>query len=152
MTALHLWARLGLLIPLLVACAAPQPRTDAADRSAEQAYQQDFVDEFARSKLKQNGPSLFCDQPGYLQCYEITQSQCLRELTSVRDDCFERTEKRFPNKLVSAKDINAFSKYYAVCMSIRHITMHPRKDTRKLGTCLKSVKWDKAQRNRSILK
>ena len=153
----HLTYRLLLLVfvATLAGCAAPPQAPEKEKASSDPAarqYAEDFVDDFTRTKISKNGPSLFCDQQGYLQCYRISQQQCLAELSKVTEGCFNATEKKFPSKLKTEGDIDQFAKYYAVCMSIRHATMHSAKDTKQLGTCLKGVKWDKAQRDRSLLK
>lgn len=142
-------------VSVLVACAtAPQSQTSAqsAPDPATREYTKEFMDDFARTKLSQNGPHLFCDQPGYLQCYHISQAQCLQELSGVTDDCFHRTSAKFPHKLTTAREIDQFASYYAVCMSFRHVGMHADRDMKQLGACLKKVKWDRAQRDRSLLR
>lgn len=145
-----------LLVSVLVACATPpENKTDARSAPNDpdaREYTKEFMDDFARTKLNQNGPHLFCDQPGYLGCYHISQAQCLQELSGVNDECFQRTSAKFPHKLSTAKEIDQFASYYAVCMSFRHVGMHTDRDMKQLGACLKKVKWDRAQRDRSLLR
>lgn len=90
---------LMLVASLLSACATPsgdQAGGQPPDRAEYRTYAKDFVDDFARTKLSKNGPHLFCDQTGYLQCYNISQAQCVQELSQVTGDCFKRTEQKFP--------------------------------------------------------
>ena len=51
------------------------------------------MDDFARTRLHKNGPHLFCDQVDYLQCYNISQTQCLKEWSSVNDDASSEPRK-----------------------------------------------------------
>lgn len=145
------WLPLLLTAGALLSACASAPEEPASGSQAKQ-YTEDFLDEFTRTKVRKNGPSLFCDQSGYLGCYEISRSQCLQELSGVSEECFARTEQKFPQKLKTEADIDEFATYYAVCMSLRHLAMHSGRNVEALGACLKQVKWDKEQRDRSFLK
>lgn len=150
MTAIQKIACIVFLISLISSCASTPPPASSGSKDTE--LKKEFLNEFARAKLKKNGPSLLCDQQGYLRCYEISHQQCIAELSSAKEACFQRAEKKFPNDLSNASDIDAFSKYYVTCLSFHHVVRHSSKDTKALGACLKNVKWDKAQRDRSLLK
>ncbi|HEY9097372.1 MAG TPA: hypothetical protein VIN38_00740 [Thiobacillus sp.] len=108
----------------------------------------EFADEFTRAKLKKNGEYLFCDQAGYLTCFQVTREQCLQELTPLKNNCLDRSNKKFPDRLTNEKEIDRYATYFSVCMMLQHSAA---KDTRELGACLKNVEWDKAQRDRSLL-
>ena len=135
---------------VLFACASPQPRSDSVAQNAQ--LKREFLNDFARVKLKKNGSALLCDQQAYVQCYEITQAQCMRELEDPKEVCFKRAERKYPDDLASVKEVDAFSKYYITCVSLHHFALHANKDSNRLSMCLKNIKWDKEQRDRSLMK
>lgn len=112
-------------------------------------YALDFAGEFTRAKLHKNGEYLFFDQKGYLDCFKVSRDQCLQELAPLKSGCMNRTEKKFPGRMKSEKEIDQFSAYFSVCMMLQH---GATRDTTELGTCIKKVEWDKAQRNKSLFK
>lgn len=143
---------LMVLALVLAGCASAPEDQRAAPDSSDDAAVRDYLDEFTREKLRRNGADLFCDQAGYRGCYEISRAQCVQQLSDIKDACLEQANRRFPDRMRTAADIDRYVKYYAVCMSLRHVAMYRGEDVKALGTCLKNVQWDKAQRDRSFLK
>ncbi|MBT9567856.1 MAG: hypothetical protein IV085_06110 [Thiobacillus sp.] len=151
----------GLSLSACVASPAPQTaetkrteQTKEAIQSAEsdnpgRAYALDFLDEFTRAKLRKNGEFLFCDQQGYLDCFKVSRGQCLQELAPLKENCIDRANQKFPDRLANEKDIDRYASYFSVCMMLQHSA---DKDANALGSCLKNVEWDKAQRDKSLLK
>lgn len=121
----------------------------AESENAGRAYALDFLDEFTRAKLRKNGEFLFCDQRGYLDCFKVSREQCLQELLPLKENCLERANQKFPDRLVDEKDIDRYASYFSVCMMLQHSA---NKNANELGSCLKNVEWDKAQRDKSLLK
>lgn len=119
-----------------------------ADSTGE-AYALDFLDEFTRAKLRKNGEYLFCDQPGYLDCFKVTRQQCLDELTPLKAGCLARADQKFPDRMRDERAVDRYAGYFSVCMMLQHSAS---KDANALGACLRQVDWDKAQRDRSLLK
>lgn len=152
----------GCLIGALPS-AAPLPHTpdprpaDSARQAIDAAeaddpartYALDFIDEFTRAKLRKNGEYLFCDQQGYLDCFNVSRQQCLDELAPLKTGCLERADRKFPDRMVDEQDVDRYAGYFSVCMMLRHSAS---KDASALGACLRNVEWDKAQRDRSLLK
>lgn len=141
-------------IPVLVACATPpqsQISEAAASSSPGREYAKDFLDEFAKAKLRKNGEYIFCDQPGYLACFKSSRDQCLRQLSAIKEGCMKRAEQKFPNRLTTEAAVDEFAGYFAACMMIQHAALTTGQDTNALGTCLKNAKWDKAQRDKSFI-
>lgn len=116
--------------------------------SASRAYALDFLDEFTRAKLRKNGEFLFCDQRGYLGCFKVSREQCLQELAPLKENCMERANQKFPERLINEKDIDRYASYFSVCMMLQHSA---NRNASELGSCLKNVEWDKAQRDKSLL-
>lgn len=143
---------LMMLALVLAGCASAPQDQRAAPGSSDNAAVRDYLDEFTREKLRSNGADLFCDQAGYRGCYEISRTQCLQQLSGVKEACLDQANRKFPERLRTAEDIDRYVKYYAVCMSLRHVAMYRGGDVKALGACLKNVRWDKAQRDRSFLK
>lgn len=142
---------LGTALSASAACASPSPiqvEEKAPPSPQAREFSLEFADEFTRTKLRKNGEYLFCDQTGYLDCFKVTREQCLQELAPLKDDCMERSEKKFPDQLTNAKEIDRFAAYFSVCMMLKH---GMEKDANELGACLKKVQWDKVQRNKSLL-
>lgn len=96
-----------------------------------------------------NGEFLFCDQQGYLDCFKVSRGQCLQELLPLKENCLERANQKFPDRLVDEKDIDRYASYFSVCMMLQHSA---DKNANELGSCLKNVEWDRAQRDKSLLK
>lgn len=128
---------------------ARQAIQSAEPDNSGRAYALDFLDEFTRAKLRKNGEFLFCDQQGYLHCFKVTRGQCLQELAPLKVGCLERADQKFPGRLVNEKDVDQYASYFSVCMMLQHSA---HKDATALGGCLKDVEWDKAQRDKSLLK
>lgn len=128
---------------------ARQAIQPAAPDNPGRAYALDFLDEFTRAKLRKNGEFLFCDQQGYLSCFKVTRAQCLQELAPLKAGCLERADQKFPDRLVNEKDVDQYASYFSVCMMLQHSAS---KDANELGSCLRDVEWDKAQRDKSLLK
>lgn len=155
------WLAGCLSLPLSVAAPVvqtPDPRpADSARQAIEAAeaedptrtYALDFIDEFTRAKLRKNGEYLFCDQRGYLDCFKVSRQQCLDELAPLKSGCLERADRKFPDRMVDEQDVDRYAGYFSVCMMLRHSAS---KDASALGACLRNVEWDKAQRDRSLLK
>ena len=141
------------VMSILGACTTP-PLQNQKTKSTEglPAHSEDLIGDFAKAKLHKNGEYLFCDQPGYLDCYKISHQQCLREVSAVKEDCFKRTEKKFPDPIASEKDIDQFAKYFAFCLAIQHAIANPGRDTKELNACMEKINFDKVQRDKSLLR
>ncbi|GAB6261103.1 hypothetical protein [Photobacterium sp. 53610] len=88
-------------------------------------------------KLLKNGPRVICDQPVYLKCFQISEANCLSELTPVSKECGNYAEKKWPIR--SEEDVEKHAMHYFNCMIYQHFTFH-RKDWHEAFACLENSK------------
>lgn len=145
----------GVILLTVTACASSPrnpPSEPASSATQLPKYAADFVDEYSRTKLRKNADYILCDQPGYLACFKVTHEQCLREVSATKDPCFKKTERQFPNPLTTAKEINEFTEYLIGCMVLKHalISMARGANETEIGACIKHMKVDLTQRDKSL--
>ncbi|KDM89891.1 hypothetical protein EA58_20795 [Photobacterium galatheae] len=88
-------------------------------------------------KLESNGPRVICDQPVYQKCYQISEANCVSELTPISQKCASYAQKKWP--ISSLNDAEKHATYYFNCMIFNHFTVH-QKDWHEAYYCLEENK------------
>lgn len=99
----------------------------------------EMVAEATLDNIHTNGNDLFCVQPEYLACFDITQQQCISEMEENDDFCVEKVEKKFPNKTFD--EVDGYLRFYGMCLITSHLKTHLDKRD-QIGPCLKSMELD----------
>ena len=99
----------------------------------------EIVAEATLDKLHANGNDLFCVQPEYLACFDITQQQCINDMQENEEFCVSKVEKKLPNKTFD--EVDDYSQFYAMCLVTSHVTTHLDK-LDQIGPCLKRLELD----------
>ena len=134
-----------LALALLAGCAAPQSQRG-------QDPKKDFINDFTKSKIQKNGADLFCDQKSYTTCFKLTRDQCMKELGSFKNDCFNQAQKKYPFA-GTEHEVGEFSKEFGGCMALRHVSMHSSdRDLQAVAACLKTNPIDREQSKKSLMK
>ena len=102
-----------------------------------------------REKLDKNGARLFCDQKGYLGCYNIQYAQCMDELSPLKGECLAKANEKFP-VLASADEAGLYTEYFSQCLAIKHMKLHANDDVRKIGDCMKNLRVDPEDSAKSL--
>lgn len=103
-----------------------------------------------KSKLRQNGQNLFCDQPAYLDCFHIAHAQCTAEMNSVKAPCLDKADAKFP-AMQSLQELEQYSGEASACLAVQHAVLHPDK-MREVSSCMQRIKFDPVQRDRSLFR
>lgn len=103
-----------------------------------------------KTKLRTNGEYLFCDQRAYLDCYRINYSQCLSEVSTVKNSCIDKADVKFP-AIQTKAELEAYSADVSACLAIQHALQH-RDRMQELSACIKTITFDPQQRNQSLFK
>jgi hypothetical protein len=103
-----------------------------------------------KEKLRQNGAKIFCDQKSYLGCYDIPRAQCLAELSPLAEPCMARTDTKY-SRPTNADEMDQYAQYFGVCLISGHLRVHVKDDVSRIGECMKNMRFDTEQRNKSLL-
>ena len=117
--------------------------------NAHNSRDDELIIEIMKEKYRKNGPSMLCDQPFYLSCYELTKEQCISELSDNSDKCLETANEKFPK--ITSGNRKDYSDYYIKCVLARHLLMHADKHE-EIGMCMKEARLDKKLLMQSLLK
>ncbi|UXI04192.1 hypothetical protein [Photobacterium sp. TY1-4] len=111
--------------------------------------QEEFAVEMLTEKLSKNGPSLFCDQPDYAACYQISQKRCMLEVSAGSDICDEKAKNKFPK--ITVRNLESYSEYYGACLVMEHAVKYP-KEMEEIGSCLEEFEFDEEKGFHSLFK
>ncbi|WP_087023089.1 hypothetical protein [Thaumasiovibrio subtropicus] len=110
----------------ITGCASTDDESSAKEAAishpepAEQVLNVDtLVVDIMTEKLEKNGRSIFCDQPSYIGCYNISRTQCLAELALPHERCLARTNDKTGG--LTADNLESHSQYYGACLALEHI-------------------------------
>ena len=144
-----------VLLSILAACVSVPQTRNSLPKQTSSPYREDgmdLMDEFIRSKLHKNGEHVLCDQKGYRKCYDLSHDQCLYEVSALKDVCYKKMEKKFPNPITTEMEADRLIVYFGTCLFIHHAITSTEKDTSEIPACVKSIEWDKEQRDKSFMK
>mgnify|MGYP000567810735 CR=1 FL=1 len=82
----------------LTACQTTQDKPTATPKKTTSS--EAFI-----NQIKANGDKMFCNQPGYLQCYRQTKSRCMKDLSAYKEICIQQTIKKDVTKVPVLGDI-----------------------------------------------
>ncbi|NOH97540.1 hypothetical protein [Vibrio sp. 99-70-13A1] len=100
-------------------------------------------------KLHENGPNIFCDQPGYSACFDITQTQCLTDMTDISTSCIKKLDSKFGK--TSVNNMDEYAKHYSACVVTEHFFQYM--DTIDgVASCVQDLNYDEKQGMRSLFK
>lgn len=133
------------LVPLIGGCASqPGPEEPDLDR-----LQQELVIDVLKTKLRQNGAYILCDQPAYLACYDMSKHQCVLEVSKNNERCIQKADARFSE--LTYENREKYGAYYAGCIAIHHGMMHHDK-VHAVAQCLDNASIDKEIAEKSLLR
>ena len=90
-----------VFVLLVYGCAGNQTQ-----RVNNEEISNEFAFEILLAKLKKNCESLICEQPGYLNCFNISSKQCYEETSPYRLECYDRASQKMPDILNEADLLN----------------------------------------------
>lgn len=110
----------------------------------------DNISDILQDSFMKNGANIFCDQGAYTQCFQITTSECVEELSPFINECFADSNEKY-GELKVRKNEKKHAEYFSKCMLLKHLSIHAD-DIEQIGVCLKNVKFDTNRMKESLLK
>ena len=122
-----------VFVLLVYGCAGNQTQ-----RVNNEEISNEFAFEILLAKLKKNGESLICEQPGYLNCFNISSKQCYEETSPYRLECYDRASQKMPDILNEA-DAHKFTTYFLMCITTKQMIAHSY-NFKEINACLGAAK------------
>lgn len=91
-------------------------------------------------KLKINGAYAWCGQGAYLKCFNESYTQCVDDMSIIKDDCASRADEKFPLKN-SPASFGDYLEFFNVCSVTRHLNLHIS-EVVQVDRCLSGFKLD----------
>ncbi|MET0084378.1 MAG: hypothetical protein ABW079_15330 [Sedimenticola sp.] len=146
---------IALLFVVLTGCTTMDAKTSPKGKSvidldAKISPEYRAAYDVTLEKLKKNGPDIFCTQQEYIDCFNITSTQCQLELPSIHNFCFKTAFKEY-DRFKIYKDFQDASKYYSSCVVARHVVRYSHK-RESIIECLHNAKPDEKLMMNEMLK
>jgi len=112
---------------------------------------EEYVSEIIEEKFKKNLSNVLCDQPSYLECFDITREQCIEELTEYNVECFNKAKEKVSGPLTNKKNGEKFGTIAMMCIALNHLSIHAE-NAEEIAGCMEKSSFDDAAVLRSFLK
>lgn len=122
------WILMGCMSGLaaLGGCqSADTSNTDNASASADSKFLR---------QVDQSTIPMLCSQRGYLQCFSITRSKCVADLTPFKKSCMDIAKNKI-GPVTNADKAKAFGNEYTLCLLVKHAVKYPKR-AQDIGNCL----------------
>jgi hypothetical protein len=144
----------GVVTIWLSGCAPTQEQHDVEQVwSGEESVWdvEEVTREIMLKNYRLNAPDLFCSQPSYTSCFDITREQCIKELNSVAPDCHEKAQEKV-GRPTSLEMVDEVGDFMLRCMGFYQTGQHAddADDANKILICLEFFSFDDARLQRSI--
>ena len=124
---------------VLYGCAASTPQPAPSAGNGEVGA--DLISAVMKKRFEDKGENILCDQPAYLQCFGISNAQCVSDQSAFKPQCIDYSAQK-AGELQYGKNGKEYAGAFSSCMVMHHLVLY-KGDLNELGNCLKTAKYDK---------
>ena len=131
---MNIWQRnltIAVLYGLLTGCGLHTIQEDEVEG--------ELAGEILQDKVTMNGEKILCDQPLYLECFNITKEQCYSEITpSIKQSCVKYVRSK-TGKLNNQSSIQTFARSVMGCLYGKHLILMHYKQREEIEKCMNNI-------------
>jgi len=139
-----------ILFPILLSSACATQKSSTETKTVDNRGRSIPTEQIIIDLMRRNGENLYCDQPDYPSCFNISKAQCLSELDPFIDGCADQALEKYPVLTGNNNQAEEMGEAFGACVLLKHFSLQ-QENIVKISQCLQNFNPSEEEILRSLI-